>query len=85
MPMPYQRHVGEAREDLARQLAEAYKTGASIRELAEDHAFSYGKVHRILSESGVELRGRGGDARRGGLSKLEAFEYRQRLAGTRRR
>jgi predicted transcriptional regulator len=35
----------------------------SIRELAGETGRSYGFVHRMLSESGVALRGRGGATR----------------------
>ncbi len=40
-----------------------YDSGASIRALAEETGRSYGFVHRMLSESGVTLRGRGGATR----------------------
>ena len=33
--------------------------GASVRALAESTGRSYGFVHRVLSETGVTLRGRG--------------------------
>ena len=57
------RVTGAARTKLAAKLARQYAKGASIRELAEAHGRSYGSVHRMLSESGVTLRGRGGAAR----------------------
>lgn len=75
------RHVGAERETLTATLKDAYEKGASIRELAEEHQLSYGKVHRVLSEGGVQLRGRGGPTRqRRGLTRVQALEYRQRLA-----
>ena len=37
--------------------------GESIRALAAETGRSYGFVHRMLSESGVALRGRGGATR----------------------
>ncbi|MEE1789384.1 helix-turn-helix domain-containing protein, partial [Streptomyces sp. BE308] len=40
-----------------------YDSGASIRALAEETGRSYGFVHRMLSESGGTLRGRGGAPR----------------------
>ncbi|KOT83082.1 hypothetical protein ADK47_08595 [Streptomyces rimosus subsp. rimosus] len=40
-----------------------WPSGASIRALAEETGRSYGFVHRVLSESGVTLRGRGGATR----------------------
>jgi len=57
------RIVGEQRTRLAVDLKKAYDKGKSIRELAESHGRSYGFVHRVLSESGVTLRGRGGATR----------------------
>ncbi|HJQ41508.1 MAG TPA: helix-turn-helix domain-containing protein [Jatrophihabitantaceae bacterium] len=57
------RIVGDQRTRLAGELKKAYDRGKSIRELAESHGRSYGFVHRVLSESGVTLRGRGGATR----------------------
>lgn len=57
------RVTGEARDALASELTSKYRAGASIRELAEGSGRSYGFVHRLLSEAGVELRGRGGATR----------------------
>ena len=37
--------------------------GSSIRDLASETGRSYGFVHRMLSEAGVTLRGRGGATR----------------------
>lgn len=42
----------------------AYDGGASIRDIAKITGRSYGYVHRMLAQSGVTLRGRGGDNRR---------------------
>ncbi|MBK3589504.1 hypothetical protein JHN49_39970, partial [Streptomyces sp. MBT57] len=47
----------------AADLKKKYDSGASIRALAEETGRSYGFVHRMLSESGVTLRGRGGATR----------------------
>lgn len=58
------RITGAQREQLAGDLAKRYSAGASIRDLAEDTGRSYGFVHRILVDSGVRLRGRGGAVRR---------------------
>lgn len=52
------RITGGARDELASELKKKYEKGASIRALAESTGRSYGFVHRILSESGVALRGR---------------------------
>jgi predicted transcriptional regulator len=57
------RVTGEARATLARDLAARYRAGDSIRELAESTGRSYGFVHRLLGEAGVQLRGRGGATR----------------------
>jgi hypothetical protein len=58
------RVTGEERDRVAGDLAKKYERGASIRSLAEQTGRSYGFVHRILTESGVSLRGRGGATRR---------------------
>jgi len=57
------RLTGAARDRLSEQLAKKYAKGASIRALAEQTGRSYGFVHRVLVESGVALRGRGGSHR----------------------
>ncbi|MFE3114231.1 helix-turn-helix domain-containing protein [Kitasatospora indigofera] len=51
---------GTERTDLGTQLKAAYEGGASIRALAQAHGRSYGFVHRLLTETGVALRSRGG-------------------------
>ena len=58
------RVTGGDRDTLSGQLRKKYEGGASIRALAEEHGRSYGFVHRILSESGATLRGRGGATRK---------------------
>jgi hypothetical protein len=57
------RVTGADREKLAADLKKRYDSGESIRALAATTGRSYGFVHRILSESGVSLRGRGGATR----------------------
>jgi hypothetical protein len=57
------RITGTERTKLATDLKKQYDKGKSIRELADAHGRSYGFVHRVLSESGVALRGRGGATR----------------------
>jgi predicted transcriptional regulator len=57
------RITGSERTKLAAELKKQYAKGRSIRDLAETHDRSYGFVHRVLSESGVTLRGRGGATR----------------------
>lgn len=58
------RITGADRDRLAADLRQRYDAGESIRSLAEASGRSYGFVHRILSESGTNLRGRGGATRR---------------------
>ncbi len=57
------RVTGAERDKLAADLRRKYDGGASIRALAQSSNRSYGFVHRILSESGTTLRGRGGATR----------------------
>lgn len=54
------RVVGEARATLTKELAERYAAGKSIRALASSIGRSYGFVHDLLTESGVDFRDRGG-------------------------
>jgi predicted transcriptional regulator len=57
------RITGAERETLTNELTARYTNGASIRELAADTGRSYGFIHRLLVESGVHIRGRGGPTR----------------------
>jgi hypothetical protein len=57
------RVTGAERDKLAAELRKKYDAGQSIRRLADASGRSYGFVHRILSESGATLRGRGGATR----------------------
>lgn len=57
------RVTGTERDKLAQDLRKKYDGGQSIRALASSTGRSYGFVHRILSESGASLRGRGGATR----------------------
>ena len=58
------RVTGDDRTSLSEDLKKRYESGESIRALAQLHNRSYGFVHRILSEAGVTLRGRGGATRK---------------------
>jgi predicted transcriptional regulator len=58
------RIVGAERQTLAKDLVKRYTSGESIRALASSTGRSYGFVHRVLTESGVQLRQRGGARRR---------------------
>jgi hypothetical protein len=57
------RVTGGDRDRLAVDLRKKYESGASIRTLADSTGRSYGFVHRILTETGATLRGRGGATR----------------------
>lgn len=57
------RVTGAERDRLAVDLRKKYDAGQSIRTLAAASGRSYGFVHRMLSESGATLRGRGGATR----------------------
>jgi hypothetical protein len=57
------RITGADRKKLGTELKKAYAKGTSIRDLAQAHGRSYGFVHRVLTESGALLRGRGGAIR----------------------
>ena len=57
------RVTGPDRSKLATDLKKRYDGGESIRALASATGRSYGFVHRILTETGVTLRGRGGATR----------------------
>ncbi len=57
------RVTGADRGVLATELKKRYEKGESIRALAASTGRSYGFVHRLLSESGQTLRGRGGATR----------------------
>ena len=57
------RITGAERDKLSGDLKRKYDSGQSIRALASSTGRSYGFIHRILSESGVNLRGRGGATR----------------------
>lgn len=54
----------KTRDQLLRELSNAYEGGASIRNLAATTGRSYGSIHSMLRESGTTMRGRGGPNRR---------------------
>ena len=56
MPGPI---TGEARTQLAADLAAQYEQGTPSRSLAESSGRSYGSIHQLLTEAGVTLRPRG--------------------------
>ena len=57
------RVTGAERDKLAAYLKKRYEAGESMRALAASTGRSFGFIHRILTESGVVLRGRGGATR----------------------
>ena len=57
------RVTGADRSKLATDLKKRYDGGESIRALANATGRSYGFIHRIHTETGVTLRGRGGATR----------------------
>lgn len=59
-----ERIVGAQRETLAKNLVKRYGQGESIRSLAASTGRSYGFIHRVLTECGVQLRPRGGARRK---------------------
>ncbi len=71
------RITGSQRTALGTQFAKRYAAGESIRKIAGDTGRSYGFVHGVLSESGVELRGRGGatrGARKGSVRSVRSVK-----------
>lgn len=57
------RITGDERGTISDQLRRQYEKGSSIRAIAAETGRSYGFVHRVLLESGVTLRSRGGATR----------------------
>ncbi|MFD9867510.1 helix-turn-helix domain-containing protein [Streptomyces niveus] len=51
--------TGNARLELAEDLASLYRAGSSIRGIAARTGRSYGAVHQLLHDAGVTLRPRG--------------------------
>lgn len=54
---------GPERDKVAAELKAQYEAGISIRALAESTGRSYGGVHSLLADAGVEFRSRGGAMR----------------------
>ena len=51
---------GPDRKPVARDLAARYRSGQSIRSIANEIGRSYCYVWHLLNDAGVEFRGRGG-------------------------
>ncbi|MFL6047494.1 MAG: helix-turn-helix domain-containing protein [Propionibacteriaceae bacterium] len=73
------RITGAQRTTLASQYAKRYAAGESIRKIADDAGRSFGFVHGVLKEAGVELRGRGGATR--GAKKAASGSAARKSAG----
>ncbi|OEV09287.1 helix-turn-helix domain-containing protein [Streptomyces nanshensis] len=57
--------TGTQREQFSQKVVTAYcERRYSIREISEETGRSYGAIHRLLKDAGVELRGRGGGPRK---------------------
>jgi hypothetical protein len=54
---------GPERDKLAAELKARYEAGTSIRAIAEGTGRSYGGVHQLLADAGVQFRSRGVAAR----------------------
>lgn len=57
------RLTGKPRENAAAFARKSYEAGKSIRWIANATGRSYGATHRLVVESGVTLRSRGGHHR----------------------
>lgn len=51
---------GDERRELTAYVTAEYEQGRSIRDIASTIGRSYGFVHRLLAEAGVDFRTRGG-------------------------
>ncbi|GAB2572687.1 helix-turn-helix domain-containing protein [Streptomyces capparidis] len=63
---PKEKVLGAQRIQVAAYYKQEYERGVPIRSLMRRTGRSYGFVHRILSESGVKFRKRGGVTRGAG-------------------
>ena len=57
------RITGADRDQLTASVRRRYDSGESIRSISATTGRSYGFIHRLLTESGTTLRGRGGATR----------------------
>lgn len=65
------RVTGADRTRMTKEFVRRYKGGESIRAIMADSGRSYGSIQKLLVESGVEMRSRGG-ATRGAAAKASA-------------
>jgi hypothetical protein len=75
--------TSRSRQKLTQELKRRYENGESIRTLAAEINKTYGFVHRVLVESGVKLRGRGGKTRGRNAVSYSKAEPARRRATTR--
>ncbi|MBB4853643.1 hypothetical protein HNP40_001009 [Mycobacteroides chelonae] len=66
---------GAERAEERAALKAAWDAGASIRALAAAGAHSYGYVHDALTETGTQLRGRGGPNNRNPVPHHKAGKH----------
>lgn len=59
---PYERLTVSVADELMRSVAEAYRSGQSIRQISNDLQFSITRTRTLLAKAGVELRPRGAHA-----------------------
>jgi Mor family transcriptional regulator len=86
MAKRYSRLEREERSQLSATLVREYEAGISVRSLAVKHQISYGRAYRILKETGICMRPRGGWNRKaipegGERSQLSATLVREYEAG----
>jgi hypothetical protein len=61
-----QRLPDAQRAKIGAELIKRYEAGKSVRDICAETGYSIGRVRRLLEESGVEFRERGGAHRKGG-------------------
>lgn len=58
------RITGDDRAAMAEEIEQRYLGGETVRTIAADLGRSYGFIHGLLKEQGVNFRARGGDTRK---------------------
>lgn len=66
------RVTGPARSQLIARIVALYQSGQTIRDIRDTTGRSYGFVQRVLTESPVQTRPRGGSIRRGSTTPATA-------------
>lgn len=57
------RLTGAARDAMTKRIVRLYGSGKSIRDITRETGRSFGTVHRMLVDSGTQLRPRGRSSR----------------------